>query len=146
MGNWIYNGSEVTPDQVDEEHKDSVGFIYIITNTKNNKKYIGQKKLWKVVTKPPLKGQKRKRKITSQSDWMTYHGSSEALKGDVEKLGADAFHREIIVFCKGKAEMNYRETKLQMDRDVLFKPDEYYNGIINIRLSRSQMPNKPVDI
>ena len=31
------------------------GFVYVITNLKNNKKYIGQKSFWRIEKKPPLK-------------------------------------------------------------------------------------------
>lgn len=145
MSNWVHKGQVVTQEQIDETGKEYVGFIYLITNLVNDKKYIGQKKLWRVVTRPPLKGKTRKRKETKQSDWQTYYGSSEALKADLAIFGEENFKREIIYFCNSKAEMNYRETKLQFDNDVLFKPDEFYNGIINIRISRGQLRSKPVD-
>ena len=39
------------------------GFVYLITNTVDGKKYIGKKQIEKKTKRPPLKGKKRKRII-----------------------------------------------------------------------------------
>lgn len=129
---WKYNG-----DLVEEIADQYIGFVYIITNLTNNKKYIGKKLAKFKKTRPPLKGKKRKRKSLVESDWQTYWGSSEHLLADVAELGPENFSREILYFCTTRGELSYREAKEQFDREVLLT-DEYYNGIINVRIGGSQ--------
>lgn len=129
---WKYNGSVVN-----ELPETCVGFVYIITNTTNGKKYIGKKLARFKVTKKPLKGRKNKRRSTKESDWKTYWGSSDKLNADVENLGKENFTREILYFCTGRGEMSYLEAREQFDRKVL-ETDEYYNGIINVRVGGSK--------
>jgi hypothetical protein len=38
------------------------------------------------------------------SDWQDYYGSSDALSKDIERLGQDRFRREILYYCRSKAE------------------------------------------
>ena len=129
---WTYQGKIV--EEVSEEY---VGFVYLITNLTNNKKYIGKKLTKFKVTKKPLKGKKNKRRSTKESDWRTYWGSSPHLQEDVEKIGPDNFTREILYYCTSRGELSYLEAKEQFDREVL-KTDEYYNGIINVRVGSSK--------
>jgi hypothetical protein len=131
--NWTYNGNEVT--EIPQEYE---GFVYIITNLTDDRKYIGKKLAKFKTTKPPLKGKKNKRRGTKESDWKDYWGSSDRLNADVEKLGKDKFTREILYFCKSRGEMSYLEAKEQFSRRVL-ETDEYYNGIINVRVGGSNI-------
>jgi len=131
---WYYGEEAFTSDMIE----DYVGFVYVITDLSNNKKYVG-KKLFKSKRKlPPLKGKTRKRTKIVESDWQTYYGSSDEVKALVEERGGEAFHREIIHLCKSKGEMSYLEAKEQFDREVLLS-DEYYNGIINCKIHRSHV-------
>ena len=130
---WTYKG-----DEVDELPQDCEGFVYIITNLTNNKKYIGKKLARFKVTKPPLKGKKNKRRSTKESDWRTYWGSSEHLLSDVKELGEENFTREILHYCQSRGMLSYLEAKEQFDREVLLT-DEYYNGIINVRVGSSKV-------
>ena len=50
-----------------EWDNNAFGFIYLITNLTNNKKYIGCKMLQKVIKRKPLKGKKNKRHETIES-------------------------------------------------------------------------------
>jgi hypothetical protein len=85
---WYYQGQEVV-----ELPEDCVGYVYIITNLTNNKKYIGKKlaKFAKTTYKTiQLKnGTKKKKKIRSKidSDWKEYWGSSPNLQADINTLG-----------------------------------------------------------
>ena len=54
--------------------EDYYGFVYKITNTENNKFYIGKKIFQNTRKLPPLKGQKRKRTVIKESNWKTYWG------------------------------------------------------------------------
>jgi len=130
---WTYKGKEI-----DELPADCEGFVYVITNRTNGRKYIGKKLAKFKVTKPPLKGKKNKRRSTKESDWRTYWGSSDHLLADVEKLGEENFTREILHYCQSRGMLSYLEAKEQFDREVLLS-DEYYNGIINVRVGSSKV-------
>jgi|TARA_B110000908_G_C10256653_1_gene456015 hypothetical protein len=129
---WKYNGNLV--EEIADQY---IGFVYIITNLTNNKKYIGKKLAKFKKTRPPLKGKKRKRKSLVESDWQTYWGSSEHLLADIKEIGPENFSREILYFCTTRGQLSYLEAKEQFDREVLLT-DEYYNGIINVRIGGSQ--------
>ena len=129
---WTYQGKIV-----DEIPKEYVGFVYLITNLTNDKKYIGKKLARFKVTKKPLKGKKNKRRSTKESDWRDYWGSSDTLNADVENLGPENFTREILYYCTSRGEMSYLEAREQFERKVL-ETDEYYNGIINVRVGSSK--------
>ena len=123
---WTYQGKTVN-----ELPEDCEGFVYLITNLTNNRKYVGKKLARFKVTKPPLKGKKNKRRSSKESDWKTYWGSSDHLIADVASLGEDNFIREILHYCQSRGMLSYLEAKEQFDREVLLS-DEYYNGIIKI--------------
>ena len=129
--NWLYQGKEIT-----ELPEDCEGFVYLITNLTNNQKYVGKKLAKFKTTKPPLKGKKNKRRGYKESDWRPYWGSSDRLNADVAALGEKNFTREILYLCKGRGKMSYIEAREQFDRRVL-ETDEYYNGIINVRVGGS---------
>ncbi len=126
--NWTYKGKEIT-----ELPEDCVGFVYIITNSTNNKKYIGKKLAKFKTTKPPLKGRKNKRRGTKESDWREYYGSSDSLNEDIEKIGKHKFTREILFYCRNKAELSYIEAREQFNHKVL-ESEDYYNGHIRVRV------------
>ena len=117
---WTYKGQEVI-----ELPEECIGYVYIITNLTNNKKYIGKKlaKFAKTTYKTiKLKnGTKKKKKIRSKvdSDWKEYWGSSPNLQADINTLGKENFTREILHYCKSKAETSYVEAREQFDRKVL---------------------------
>ena len=139
---WTYQG-----EMVDTLPEDCVGFVYIITNTTNNKKYIGKKlaKFSKTTYKiVKLKnGNKKKKKIRSKidSDWQEYYGSSPNLTEDINKLGKDKFKREILYYCKSKSECSYIEAREQFTQKVL-ESDDYYNGHIQVRVHGSHIKGK----
>jgi hypothetical protein len=139
---WIYNNQPV-----EELPEDCVGFVYLIVNNLNQRKYIG-KKLAKFskTTQRTVKlknGTKKKKKIRTKvdSDWRDYYGSSPELSRDVELIGKDKFTREILYYCKSKAECSYIEAREQFSRRVLESTD-YYNGHIQVRVHGSHIINK----
>ena len=139
---WTYNNSIV-----EELPDDCVGFVYLITNKSNSRMYVGKKlsKFSKTTYKmvKQKNGIKKRKKIRSKidSDWMEYYGSSIELNKDVESLGKDNFVREILFFCKSKAECSYIEAREQFARKVL-ETDDYYNGQISVRVHGSHIKNK----
>jgi hypothetical protein len=139
---WLYQN---TP--VETLPEDCVGFVYLITNTSNSRKYIG-KKLAKFskTTQRTVKlknGAKKKKKIRNKvdSDWRDYYGSSPELSKDVELFGKDNFIREILYYCKSKSECSYIEAREQFSRRVLESSD-YYNGHIQVRVHGSHIKDK----
>jgi hypothetical protein len=135
MSEWIYENKVFTSEEI----SDNIGFVYEITDTENGMKYIGKKKFWSKVTRPPLKGKKNKRRSVKESDWKTYYSSSEKIKTLVEDTGGLRFERRIIRLCKSLGEMTYYEMKEQIIRDVLFKPDEYYNAFVGGKIHRKHV-------
>jgi hypothetical protein len=124
--------------------EDCVGFVYLITNTQSGRMYIGKKlaKFSKTTYKTvKLKnGAKKKKRIRSKidSDWQDYYGSSPALTEDVTQLGTEKFRREILFYCKSKAECSYIEAREQFSRRVL-ESNDYYNGHIQVRVHGSHI-------
>lgn len=118
------------------------GFVYLITNTVDDKKYIGKKQIEKRTKRPPLKGKKRKRIFIGESDWKTYTGSSDKLNADIEEHGKDKFKFEIIYSCGTKSELAYMETLYQFQAEALLRED-YYNGIMNCRIGRVKFTKTP---
>jgi hypothetical protein len=107
---WMYNGKPF--ESVDIE--DYFGFVYLIENKLNGKKYIGRKYLWQFRTP---KG--KKRKVKSESDWKNYYGSCPELKEDIDKIGRENFSRTIISLHKTKGKTNFGETSQLFKCDVL---------------------------
>jgi hypothetical protein len=139
---WYYQGNPI-----DNLPEDCMGFVYQITNTTTGRMYIGKKLAkfaktsYKVVK---LKnGTKKRKKIKSKidSDWQQYYGSSPNLTEDINQQGAGNFKREILYYCKSKAECSYIEAREQFSRRVL-ESDDYYNGHIQVRVHGSHIKNK----
>jgi hypothetical protein len=126
------NGHWILEEGV-EIKEDTFGFIYEITNTVTNKKYIGKKQCISRFKRKPLKGKKNKRIDYKESDWKKYTSSSNELNADIEKYGKDKFTFKILRACGSKWENAYFEIKEQLERNVLMR-DDYYNGIINVRI------------
>ena len=139
---WLYESQEITA--IPEEY---AGFVYLITNKLTGRQYIGKKLAkFKKTTYRVVKlknGKKKRKKIRGaiDSDWQTYYGSSPELSRDVELLGTENFSREILFYCKSKAECSYIEAREQFSRRVL-ESDDYYNGHIQVRVHGSHIKGK----
>jgi hypothetical protein len=123
----------------DDAPEDCIGFVYEIRDTETDMKYIGKKKFWSRVTRPPLKGKKNKRRSIKESDWKSYYGSSEVVKELVENTGEWRFERKILRLCKTSGEMSYYEMKEQIENDVLLKPNEYHNAFVGGKIHRRHL-------
>ena len=127
-GHWINTGDTIP--------ENSIGFIYKIVNTTNEKKYIGKKLLQFKVCKKPLKGRKNKRRSTKESDWRTYTGSCKQLNDDILQIGEVNFRFEILCWCPSKSLLNYEEIKQIILANALFDKNyynEYVGGRVRIR-------------
>ena len=125
---WIYNGKPFTSSDIG----DYFGFVYLITNKSNQRKYIGRKYLWQFRTP---KG--KKRKVKSESNWKEYYGSCPELKEDIEKYGRENFVRVILSLHKTKGKTNFEETRQLFNNNVLTEaldngvPAFYNSNILN---------------
>lgn len=134
--NWYYKSTKAITDVTQLPNSEELeGFVYKITNIITGKFYIGKKSLWSVRKKKISARAKKStgtrktfEKITKESDWKTYYGSSKDLKDDVNRLGQTAFKREILELCKSKKYLSYAEFAWQVKLDVLRVNS--YNGNI----------------
>jgi len=130
---WTYNG-----EVYDTLPEDYYGFVYIITEKETQMKYVGKKFFYRTKTLPITKTRKRRKRTLVESDWKSYYGSSPHVRELIEDKGVETLTREILHLCKTRGDCAYYETKEQFDREVLLR-DDYYNGIINCRISRSHL-------
>jgi hypothetical protein len=135
---WIYDGKPFTSDDIGEYF----GFVYLITNLTNQRKYLGRKYFWSFRTP---KG--KKRKVKSESDWKKYYGSCPELKEDIDRIGKDNFSRTILSLHKTKGKTNYEETRQLFTNGVLTEALEdgtpaFYNSNILSRYFRKDYFDK----
>lgn len=120
---WFLNDKEFTSEDI----QDNVGFVYLITNLVNDKKYIGKKLFTKAAIRR-VKG--RKKKYRKESNWCDYYGSCEPLLEDVRLLGKEKFRRDILYLCETKRDMTFYEVREQFFRRVLEIPGYYNTNIL----------------
>ena len=135
---WIYEGKPFTSNDIG----DFFGFVYVITNLQSGRKYIGRKYFW----------QKRKprgggRRVTSESNWKKYYGSSGELKQDINNCGHSSFKRTILSLHSTGGKTNFEETRQLFLNDVLTESltdgtPAYYNSTILGRYYRKDYGSK----
>ena len=136
---WLFKNT-----QVEILPEDCIGFVYLITNKLTGRQYIGKKlakfsrTTYRVVKLKNGKKKRKKIKGKIESDWQTYYGSNIELNQDIERLGAGNFTREILYYCRSKAECSYIEAREQFQRKVL-ETNDYYNGQISVRVHGSHI-------
>lgn len=132
---WIYNGQPV-----DNPPSNCYGFVYLIENTLDGRRYIGKKFFWAIKQKQV---NKKKKRYKAESDWKTYWSSSDDLKADVDRLGPANFTRTILYMCPSKGMCNYLEAKEQFTRGVLEQPELWYNSWIQVKVHKAHV--KPLE-
>jgi hypothetical protein len=129
---WLFEGQEFQESDI----ADNIGYVYMITNLADGRRYIGKKLFYFSKTRQ-VKGRKKRTKVLS--DWPTYWSSSPELQADVARLGAANFRRDILYLCKTKGTLSYIEAREQFSFRVLEQPEAWYNGIIQCRIHRSHV-------
>tara|TARA_B100000242_G_scaffold177518_1_gene127314 strand:+ start:140 stop:580 length:441 start_codon:yes stop_codon:yes gene_type:complete len=134
---WLYKGTTFTSDDIGN----FFGYVYRITNIQNGRQYIGRKYFYQ--KRKPKGG---KRRVTSESDWKRYYGSSAELKQDIKEFGKQIFRREIISLHKTQGRVNYEETRQLFLNNVLTEADtdgtpKFYNSNILGRYMRKDYFN-----
>ena len=135
---WLYKGTAFTSDDINGQF----GFVYRITNIQTGKQYIGRK--YFVQKRKPKGG---KRRVTSESDWKKYYGSSPELKADISTYGKENFSREILSLHSTLGRTNYEETTQLFLHNVLTEKltddtPAYYNSNILGRYYRKDYFNE----
>ena len=123
---WLYNDKVFESEDI----KDYYGFCYLLTDLENGKQYIGRKYFYSIRKKKGIR-----KKVRSESDWKSYYSSSKKVKQIVLESGHNRFKREILSLYLKKGQVNYNETKLLFQHNVLEAVDEngerlYYNDNI----------------
>ena len=123
---WTYQGTTFTSADINN----FFGFVYRITNLQTGRQYLGRKYFWS--KRKPRGGGRR---VTSESDWRKYYGSSPELKEDIVKFGTGIFRREILSLHTTAGRVNYAETQQLFVNNVLTESltdgtPAYYNSNI----------------
>ena len=123
---WLYNDKVFESEDIN----DYFGFCYLLTDLENGKQYIGRKYFYSIRKKKGVR-----KKVRSESDWKSYYSSSKKVQQIVKESGPNRFKREILSLYIKKGQVNYNETKLLFQHNVLEARDEngeklYYNDNI----------------
>ena len=120
------------------------GMVYQITDTQTKMKYIGSKQFYTKIRRKPLKGKKRVRLDTKESNWKTYTGSSKALNAviseyvthfetitggkvaDMPQFLKKRFSFEILSLHSSRFTLSYYENRHIYVMDALID-EKYYN-------------------
>ena len=127
---WLWNDKIFTDDMI----KDYVGFVYMITNLDNGKKYVGKKSFSMAKT---YQKNKKKRRTRVQSNWQSYTGSNKELNEDITTTEAN-LRKEILHLCGSKGWMSYYEPLEILNRRAI-QSDAYYNGWVSAKIQRSHI-------
>ena len=107
---WLYNDKVFESEDINDYY----GFCYLLTDLENGKQYIGRKYFYSVRKKKGIR-----KKVRSESDWKSYYSSSKKVQQIVQESGPNRFKREILSLYIKKGQVNYNETKLLFNHNVL---------------------------
>ena len=93
----------INPEAFDESH---YGFLYVITDTRNLKRYIGVK--------------------TLHTSWKGYTSSSSELNDEIKSAGKENFIFSILFSCEMKGDLSYMEAFMILKTHALCS-DSWYN-------------------
>jgi len=93
----------VNKELFDESHH---GFLYVITDKRNDKRYVGVK--------------------TLHTSWKGYTSSSQELNEEIKTAGKENFSFDILFSCEMKGDLSYMEAKMILHTNALLT-DMWYN-------------------
>lgn len=131
---WLYKNEEFNIDNAEGYF----GFVYLITNNKTGRKYIGKKFFTKAGTRQ-VKG--KKKKIRKTSDWESYWGSNTELQTEIKQNGEEQYTREILHLCKSRSECSYMETWEIFNCHALLS-DSFFNSWVTCKIHKSHVIGK----
>ena len=138
MSHWLYKNKIL-----EEAPEGAFGFVYLITNEKSGKMYIGRKYFGKT-RRVKKKGSKRRKVIRKDSDWRTYIGSSKSLQENIQK-NKKIFSFKILAFGKTKGQVNYMEENIHHKFHVA-NSNRFYNDCIGPRrFARVKLDKEVID-
>ena len=126
MSHWLYKNKTL-----EEAPEGYFGFVYLITNLKSGRKYIGRK-YFGTTRRVKVAGKKRRKVIRKDSNWKEYTGSSKELNNDIKTLGMLQFRFEILILGRTKGQVNYLEENIH-HRFHVASSYEFYNDCIGPR-------------
>jgi len=126
MSHWLYKNKTL-----EEAPEGYFGFVYLITNLKSGRKYIGRK-YFGTTRRVKVAGKKRRKVIRKDSNWKEYTGSSKELNQDIKTLGMLQFRFEILILGRTKGQVNYLEENIH-HRFHVSSSYEFYNDCIGPR-------------
>ena len=126
MSHWLYKNKTL-----EEAPEGYFGFVYLITNLKSGRKYIGRK-YFGTTRRVKVAGKKRRKVIRKDSNWKEYTGSSKELNQDIKTLGMLQFRFEILILGKTKGQVNYLEENIH-HRFHVASNGKFYNDCIGPR-------------
>ena len=135
MSHWLYKNKVLN-----EAPENYFGFVYLITNLKSGKKYIGRK-YFATMRRVKVAGKKRRKVIRKDSNWKEYTSSSKELNFDIKKIGKKNFKFEILILGETKGQVNYLEENLHHKFHVSSKNDFYNDCIGPRRFARVRFSN-----
>ena len=135
---WTYKGRMIT--EISDMPEGTYGFIYQITHTPTNKKYIGKKVMYftrkvkltkKEIAEQTGPGRKPTTKlVTKESDWASYYGSNKEFLTLTRAHPKEEFQKEILEFVSSKKMLTYYECKYLFKYDAIENNPLYYNDNI----------------
>jgi hypothetical protein len=137
---WLYKNQEIK--ELTDMPELTFGFIYEVTHTPTNKKYLGRKQLISVQKKALGKKElalitdkraSKKKTVTKETDWKTYYGSNPTIKQMLKEGKHDEFTREILMFVPSKKLLTYYEDKYLYMNGVIEIGSTYFNDNISGR-------------
>ena len=129
---WKYNKKEI--NNLSDIPEGVVGFVYIITR-EDGSYYVGKKSIYSTVKLKPLKGERRKRTVTKESNWKVYMSSNK----EVQKW--KDVNKEILHWCLSKIELTYYENKALYCLGVL-EDENSMNGNISGKIYKDSILKK----
>jgi hypothetical protein len=142
---WLFQKKPFLQQDYEKIKEECYGFLYKITAFAEGKYtyYWGRKafthtKRSKLSKKARVGTRKRIKVEKIDSKWEVYKGSSKPLLKYLDENPEALLIKEIVLFCKTRSDLTYRETELLIDEDVLFR-DDCWNGSVGGKWYRGKI-------